>query len=402
MHIDSAYTLAEARACGKMTYLLARDASGLFDRVWSVHPVADVSGADSPAIEIQRIASNHVVVEGKARLFPLPRFLAPPNLILSQFALYRLLVRIVREQQLSVVVGVDPFLSGALALAVARKTGRPLVIRVSGNADDIYEASGVLAMPRLLPTHWLQKAVERFVLRRADLVTAINRNNLQYAEANGGRKLAILPISANIEPLHRAAPAERTGGGPLLARLGIERGRPALLYVGRLIELKHPEDALRAMADVMSRRPGTVGIMAGSGDMEPRLKSLATALGVAGSIRFAGLLDQRELSLLIPHCVALSPSAGQMAVLESALGGAPIVAYDRDFQSEFIADGVNGFMVPFRNWRAMAERAEALLVDPELFKQMSRGSRKSALDYMAPERTRDAEWAAFARVLGAR
>jgi glycosyltransferase involved in cell wall biosynthesis len=402
LHIDSAYTLAEARARGKMTYLLARHASGLFDRVWSVHPVADVNGADSSAIEIHRIASNHAVIEGKARLFPLLRFLAPLNLILSQFALYRLLVRIVREQQLSVVVGVDPFLSGLLALAVARKTGRPLVIRVSGNADDIYEASGALAMPRLLPTHWLQKRIERFVLCRADLITAINRNNLQYAKTNGGRRLAILPISANIEPIHRVTPTERTGGGPLLERLGVERGRPALLYVGRLIELKHPEDALRAMAEVISRHPGTVGIMAGSGEMERRLKSLGTELGVADHIRFPGLLDQRELSLLIPHCVLLSPSAGQMAVLEAALGGAPIVAYDRDFQSEFIADGVNGFMVPFRHWRAMAERAEALLVDPELFSRMSIANRKSALDYMAPERTRDAEWAAFERVLGDR
>ena len=157
MHIDSAYTLAEARARGKMTYLLSRDASGFFGRLWSVHPAADSNGADLRHISARKIARNHAVIEGMAALCRLPRFLAPLNLLISQVALYRLLVRIVRQQRLSVVVGVDPFLSGLLALAVARSTRRPLVIRISGNHDDIYEASGALAMPRLLPSHWLQK-----------------------------------------------------------------------------------------------------------------------------------------------------------------------------------------------------------------------------------------------------
>jgi len=402
LYIDSAYTLAEARAAGKITFLRARDASGFFGRLWSVHPAADLKTGKDSGIEVHRLSPRHGVIQGKAAVCRLPPFLAPLNLIVSQYTLYRVLVRLVRQQRLSAVAAVDPFLSGLLGLAVARSTRRPLMIRISGNHDEVYEASRALAMPRLFPAHWLQKAIERFVLRRADTVTAINANNLDYARANGARRLAILPISANIEPIHRTDPAKRRGGAELLRELGVERSRPALLSVGRLIDLKHPDDAVRAMAGVLARHPGTVGIIAGSGAMEPRLKALAAELGVADAIRFPGLLDQAELSLLIPHCILLSPSAGQMALLEGALGGAPIVAYDRDFQSEFIADGVNGFMVPFRDWRAMAERAGALLADPELFKRMSKASRQSALDYMAPERTRAAEWAAFEQLMAGR
>ena len=136
-------------------------------------------------------------------------------------------------------------------------------------------------MPRLLRTLWLQKKVERFVLGRADLITAINENNLQYARANGrGTKTAILPISANIEPLHRAEPASRPDAMPLLRRLGIERGRPAILYFGRLIDLKHPDDAVKAMATVLPNHPGRVGIIAGSGEMEPRLKRSRSPSGL--------------------------------------------------------------------------------------------------------------------------
>ena len=47
----------------------------------------------------------------------------------------------------------------------------------------------------------------------------------------------------------------------------------------------------------------------------------------------------------------------------------------------------------------MAERIEMLLADTELFERMSKSIRHSALEHMAPERTREAERAAFARVL---
>jgi glycosyltransferase involved in cell wall biosynthesis len=320
--------------------------------------------------------------------------------LVSQLALYRVLVRIVRQQRLDVVVGVDPFLAGLLGLAVARRTKRPFVLRVSANHDEIYGAAGALGMPRFLPTYAIQRWVGRFLFKRADLVTAINENNLAYARNNGVRKQhAIIPISGNIESLHWLPPTERPYPAPLLRQLGIPDDKPLLLYFGRLIKLKHPDDAVRAMAAAIKVRGRAHGIVAGAGMMEPELKMIAASLGVAGRIHFVGHLGQAQLSQLLPACIVLSPSAGQMAVLESALGGAALVAYDRDFQPEFIENGRNGFIVPFRDWPAMAKRAEQLLTNPNLFDTMSKASRQSALEYMAPERTREAERAAFARVL---
>ncbi len=237
------------------------------------------------------------------------------------------------------------------------------------------------------------------MLKRADLVSAINENNRDYALANGARQAVIIPISGQISPIHLTDPAEREGSDAAIKSLGLPAGRPFLLYFGRLIDLKHPDDALRAMAQVIEERPGTVGVIGGEGDMEPRLKSLAEELGVANSIRFPGLLEQGELSRILPQAIVLSPSAGQMAVLESALGRAAIVAYDCDFQFEFIDDGRNGFLVPMRHWRALAERASLLLGDAELRRQISAAARSSALDHMAPERVREAEKAAFGQIL---
>lgn len=400
LHIDSAYTLADVRQRGHESFFLARQASGLFERVWSVHPLADAAGGSGRRIDVAILGPGHGVIEGKAALCRLPRWLGPLNLIVSQIALYRLLVRLVRSQRIDVVAAVDPFVSGLLGLAVAERTRRPFVLRISGNHDDIYAASGALAHPRILPWHWLQKAVGRFVLRRADLVAAINRNNLQYGIDNGARRhTAIIPISANVAEIHRTDPSARPGPEELLTRWDIPVQAPLLLYIGRLIPLKHPDDAVRAMAEVIRARPQVRGILAGSGTMEPELRRLAEELGVARAVHFVGSLDQQALSRLIPRCIALSPSAGQLAVLESALGGAPIVAYDRDFQPEFIEDGIDGFIVAFRDRRALADRAGLLVDEPALARRMSEAIRGKALAYLDPDRVRAAEWAAYGKVI---
>jgi glycosyltransferase involved in cell wall biosynthesis len=115
-----------------------------------------------------------------------------------------------------------------------------------------------------------------------------------------------------------------------------------------------------------------------------------------------GQLDQEALSRIIPHCIMLSPSAGQLALLECALGGAPIVAYDRDFQPEFIDDGVDGFIVPYRDHAAMAERAAKILADRNLARGLSEAVRIKAEFHVDPNRVREAEWDAFGKALGTR
>jgi glycosyltransferase involved in cell wall biosynthesis len=315
------------------------------------------------------------------------------------YALYGLAVRLVRREQLAVVAAVDPFLSGLLGLAVARATKRPLLVRISGNADDVFHDAGALAMPHLFPTYAIQQAVTRFVLKRADLVSAINENNRDYALANGAREAVIIPISGSIEHIHLHDPAERIGGNALRKVLDLPGDRRVLLYFGRLIDLKHPDDALRAMAVAIRQVPETVGVIAGEGEMEPALKALACDLGVTESIRFPGLLDQDQLSLLIPNAIVLAPSAGQMAILEAALGGAAIVAYACDFQSEFVENGGNGFLVARRDWQVMGDRLVALLDDEARCARLGAAARADALDHMSPERVREAELSAFSRLL---
>ena len=398
LYIDMAYTAAIVRHKNHRQFFEMRHSNGYFEHVWGLHPIADAAGKDSREIETIAFSARQTVIEGVSKAFRLPRWLALANFLASQLLLLRMIVRLVRKHDISIIAATDCYYAGLFGLAVKRLTRRPLAISVFSNQDELYAATGALAMPRLLPFRFLESAVARFVLSRADLVIAGNRNNLAFAEANGARgSTAVIPVAKNLEAVHFAAPAARDSGA-FLARLGVPEGTPLMLFVGRLQALKHPDDAIRAMALAIERVPTALGLVAGSGPMREELETLAATLGMAGRIRFLGHVTQDELSRVTPQCVTLSPLTG-MALIECGLGGSPVVAYDRDWQTEFVEDGVNGYMVPFRDYRAMAGQTVAILSDRELWRRLSAEMRERALHFADTDRIYAEEHGLYDRLI---
>ncbi len=399
LYIDMAYTVETVRRKRHDQFFEMRHSGDYFARVWGVHPLADVAGKPSRSIEQIRFSERQTIVEGVAETLHLPKFLLPLNLLVSQWRLLRRLKRLIREQDISLIFATDAYYAGLLGLILKRMTGRPQAVGVFANQDDLYAATGALAMPRMLPFRFLERMVARLVLSRADLVIAGNRNNLDFAIANGARgETAIIPVAKNVEDVHLEPPEARAPPGPLLDRLGIAADAPLLLFVGRLLALKHPDEAVRAMAFIICRRPDAVGLLAGSGPMRAELEALVAALGMSGRIHFLGHIDQTELSRLIPRCITLSPLTG-MALIECGLGGSPMVAFDRDWQAEFVEDGVNGFVVPFLDHEAMARQALRLIEDGALRRRLSRAARERALDFADRRRIQAREHEAYDRLL---
>jgi glycosyltransferase involved in cell wall biosynthesis len=399
LFVDMAYTVEIVRAKKHDQFFEMRHSDGYFGRVWAVHPLSDAAGKASREIETIEYSPRQTVIEGVAQAYRLPRWLLPLNFLLSQARLLRMVARLVRKEHISLIVATDAFYAGLFSLILKWMTGRPQVVTVLSNQDELYAATGALAMPRLLPSRFLEKALARFVLSRADLVIGGNNNNLAFAIANGARgETAVIPVAKNIEPAHLADPATRPGPEAILARHGIPAGAPMMLFVGRLLALKHPDDAVRAMAVAIEQVPEAFGLIAGSGPMQEELEALARSLGMEGRIRFLGHIDQQQLARIIPHCITLSPLTG-MALIECGLGGSPAVAYDRDWQAEFVEDGVAGFVVPFRDHRAMADRAVRLLKDEGLRRRFSQAMRERALDFADRDRIYAREHALYDRLL---
>jgi glycosyltransferase involved in cell wall biosynthesis len=121
---------------------------------------------------------------------------------------------------------------------------------------------------------------------------------------------------------------------------------------------------------------------------------------MTGRIHFLGHLDQQELSRLLPHCITVSPLTG-MALTEAGLAGSPMVVFDRDWQADFVTDGVNGYVVPFLDHEAMADRIERIIADEGTRRRMAVAARERALEFADTSRIYAREHEALDEVLNA-
>jgi glycosyltransferase involved in cell wall biosynthesis len=369
-----AYCLAELQQREHEQFFEARHSGGYLERIVALHPLADRVIAMPSAVARRRFSERQEVIEGSAYGLHLPRWLAPINLMISQYLLLREVRRIVREERLEFVIATDALYSGLFGSWVSRMACIPLSVLFVSHYEAGYEATGALGMPRMFPFKWLQDAVIRHVARRADLIGASSQTLADYAVAMGGNPdaVALFSTAKNMTSSNRIDPADRGDAGDIFAEHNIPTGVPLFITIARHAQVKLVDHAIRAFAMVVERHPQAILLLAGRGPETGALETLVTQLDIASSVRFMGLQGQSVLNRLSPQCISLSPATG-MALFETSMAGAPAIAYDMDSQiADLVVSGVTGELVRYKDWRAMGDAAIRLLDDPDRLAEMRR------------------------------
>lgn len=369
--------------------------------MWSVYPFkgADPEEAEETGGRITTVSldDRNTFIEGQTRRFQWPRVLGALNLVIAQAGLLFALWRLIRRQNISVVRVGDPYYLGIFGYVLARLTRIPLVIRINGNYDAIFEKTGRPAYPRLLRSRNLEKKIERFILARADLVAGANKNNLDYALENGAKadRATIFRYGNLIAREHFSDPGGRSG---LRKEIGVGEA-PMLLYVGRLEMVKHVDDLVKVLGMVPPHWGGHL-VMVGDGSERAELVRLAEELEVSERLHLVGGRDQNWIaSAMADADVILAPHMGR-ALVEAGLSGTVIVAYDLEWHSELLHHGTTGWLVPYPDTEAFALTVEKCLSDPAKSRVIGMQCRSHVLDMMDPERLREHERSAYARLLG--
>jgi glycosyltransferase involved in cell wall biosynthesis len=403
--LDASYTLEMIKERGMENSVTCRDLDGFFRHVWSVHPFASLLTSESWSPRFGKpvwhdMGPRHTFIEGKVGRFGWLSFLFPVNFLIGQIGLFLSLWALIRREDIRVIRVGDPLYLGLFGLALKAVTGVPMLIRINGNNDKVRENTGRAMYPRFFRTAAVEKKVERFVLPRADMIAAPNQDNVDFAVAGGANPAytTIFRYGNLLAPEHQQPPAERGTDRTLFDRLGIEPSK-FLLCIGRLEPVKFPDDAVRILGQAVQAGHDVKLFFAGDGDMRADLLALGKELGVGDRIVFGGNQNQKSLSQLNAHtaCV-ISPLTGR-ALSEAALGGAPIAAYDLDWQSDLVETGKTGELVPFRDIDAFGAAVCRLLGDKEYARKMGLGARERAREMLDPEILDAHERAEYAKLM---
>jgi glycosyltransferase involved in cell wall biosynthesis len=161
--------------------------------------------------------------------------------------------------------------------------------------------------------------------------------------------------------------------------------RPAttrrIVFAGRIEEAK----GIRQFLDCLARLStlSWTAQVAGSGSFLAEAKAIAVRQGLTERVEFMGQLPVDALAQVLGAArvvvmPSLMPESFGLTGLEALACGTPVVAFDSGGVTEWLADGVTGFVVKWGDVSALAARVRQLLEDDLLAERLGRQSRQHA------------------------
>ncbi len=161
--------------------------------------------------------------------------------------------------------------------------------------------------------------------------------------------------------------------------------RPKILFLGRFEPRKGLKYLLQALPYIKNEIPNILLIIVGAGLLGYAYKEYI-AKEVKENIEFAGLIPNEERPSYYASCdVFCAPSIGYesfgIVLLEAMATSKPIVASDISGYRTILENGKQGYLVPARDYEAMARAIVKIIRNPQIAKTMGEAGRKKALDY---------------------
>lgn len=274
----------------------------------------------------------------------------------------------------------DMYFHGLMGWAAARLAGVPFVISVHTDYRKYAEISGRPTYA-IAPSWGWMEALSRFLFRRADLVWAISRHIAGTCVREGCPPGKIRVVYHAVAAEAWAAPAEAEA----FLRDRDLAGRPYVAFAGRIHKEKRVFDCLDLAVAVRRRVPAAVVAVAGEGPDRAALEAEVARRGLGDAVRLLGCVPHRLVGPFLARGVAFFPMAGCFALIDAALNGAPVVAYDVEWHGELIEEGVTGRLVPEGDVAAAAAAAADLLERPGEAARLGAALRARALERHVPE-----------------
>ena len=271
-------------------------------------------------------------------------------------------------------------------LFVAKICGTRVLYQVHGGAlpQEFFGRSRILV------------ALLRATLQLPDAIVVLARVEFEaYRKFAPRQQILRLPNSVDWVPYAQPLRERPDPGTPL-----------RLLYIGRLAREKGLYEVLHGLN--LARAQGTRAqlVIAGSGPEEARLRQLASALGLAPDVSFAGpifgrgkvtLLGDADVLVLASHAEGLP-----YALLESMAAGVPVIATRVGAIPDVMVDGIHGLFVPPRRPNAISRAIATLAADRESLARMGAACRRRIADVYSIDRLAEEFCKLYSELCGAK
>jgi 1,2-diacylglycerol 3-alpha-glucosyltransferase len=268
-----------------------------------------------------------------------------------------------------------PFVAHYAGIRIARALDLPVI-----ESYHTYFEEYLYHYVPMLPRGALRVLARRFSAGQGNAVDALivpsHAMHDKLREYGVRSEMRIIPTGLNLRHFGHG------DGAAFRRRLGIDPGRPVLLFVGRVAFEKNIDFLLHMVNEVRRRLPAALLLIAGEGPAEPHLRRLTARLGLEQQVAFVGYLD-RENALLDCYAAAdvfvfSSRTETQgLVLLEAMAMGRPVVAQAEMGTRDVLREG-EGALIAMDDVHDFAHKVLTLLHDRDLHRELSRRARDYA------------------------
>lgn len=279
--------------------------------------------------------------------------------------LHRRLLQVAGKARPHILHAHSPALNAVAALRVGRALGIPVVYEIRAFWEDAAADHGTSRAGGL--RYRLTRALENYVLRRADAVTTICEGLRADIVARGvpAAKVTVIPNAVDSGRFGAGAPPDA-----LLAHgLGLT-GHLVLGFIGSFYAYEGLALLIRALPRMLAAVPSLQLLLVGGGPQEEELKALAVELRVERRVKFAGRVDHDKVDdyyrlvdiLVYPRLpMRLTELVTPLKPLEAMAQGRLIVASDVGGHRELIEHGKTGMLFQAGDANALADQVIGLV-----------------------------------------
>ncbi|MHB1938716.1 MAG: glycosyltransferase family 4 protein [Acidobacteriaceae bacterium] len=272
-------------------------------------------------------------------------------------------------------------LNSWMAMTAAKRLGIPVLLRTDSTLID---------HPRG-PVKLAAKSIFFRILRRFTYgVLSVGQRNTEYWRHHLGPDIPVfsIPYAVDNEFFQQRCQAASASREQLRQELGLEAGRPVLLFASKLLARKRCIDLVEAYLELVRRsrsenalRPLPYLLIVGEGEERPQIEARLHRANPEDreGARMLGFRNQSELPRYYDLCdVFVLPSIHEpwgLVINEAMNAGKAIVVSDQvGCQPDLVKDGSNGLVFAAQNAIALADALEQVLADEAVCRKMGERS----------------------------
>ncbi len=278
---------------------------------------------------------------------------------LDKLLFYSFAVRYGSSKKPDIVFGLLENQAALAARSVARKTGAKCIINLQSGDSEEY------IRKKLGMFYFLYK----WVYAKKPHYVVLSKYLKNRAMTHGVPEKNITIIPNGVE-------------SKVFTCKGIKRQekRKNIITVSRLTLKNAVDDIVKAFPLVKKSFPDSVLTICGVGEDELKLKKLCAELGVAGDVRFVGLMPHKNLPRYLCNAdVFVRPSISEgfgNSFIEALSCGVPIIGTRVGGIPDFLVDRKTGLYCKVRNPRDLAEKIKILLRNKSLADRIAKNGQK--------------------------